>query len=152
MYSFTYKGRSSRFVLRFHLLEAMMKSLVGYKNAAGSEFHPGPTNPRPIVLSGFNYANEIAHRRLTGMDPLRSREFRVSDIQLRLRLAVFATTNCSLFITLVHGRLLNFLPSLRAKFISVASAKYTSYFENACDNIIVMKSCPLLTHAVLLCV
>jgi len=63
----------------------MMKSLDGYKNAASSEFRLGLTNPRPIVLSGFNYANEMAHRRLTVTDPLGFRGFRVSAISSRLR-------------------------------------------------------------------
>lgn len=37
-------------------------------------FAQGSSKSRPIVLSGFNYANEMAHRRITGTkDPLRSR-------------------------------------------------------------------------------
>lgn len=33
--------------------------------AEAQAFNPGPAKSRPIVLSGFNYANEMARRRIT---------------------------------------------------------------------------------------
>jgi len=82
-----------------HSFRGWWWSLLGHKNAASSQFCLEFANPRPIVLSGFNYANEMARRRFTCTNPLRSQGY-CTVWKISSRLYFHVCENKSLFITL----------------------------------------------------
>lgn len=64
--SIVFQHRDLIFRFSFSLLLKRRPKFRCKGRGKGKRFTQGSSKSRPIVLSGFNYANEMAHRRITG--------------------------------------------------------------------------------------